>query len=184
MKKKSLIISIGSLLACSLVAATYAANLSGSKLFWKTKGTDDSYTITIAATDITDSASPVNGSFTAYTDQLHNPVSFAFESANYDGEEEAVYISQNEEGFIYNPYEAGGENEIRSMESVTVTGYGTFYFYWGFEKNGAIEYLPPKQLTINPSYSFDFEGDHPNYLKIASGNKYSAPYIKGPAFLP
>ncbi len=179
MNKRAYLLSLVTITACSTLVVSLVSMNRGSDMFSRTTGTDDFYSITVEDTDITtETENPVSGSFVAKTDQLQNDVSFAYVNARYSEGDDAVYIDQNEVGYICNPYEAGGENEIRSMNSITITGYGTFYIKWGFENAGVIEYVGIKQLTINPSYEYDFEGDHPNYVLVTSGNAYSAPYIK------
>ena len=173
MKKKSLIISLGSIFACTAIAVSCIA-LSKNMKINNTKGDYDYYTITLHPGDLTTFDADFDDNSTdVYTDQLHNSVNLSWKQMKYgvDGSTPTLYLFRNGYGKLFNPYEAGGENEIRGMRSIQLIGYGDAHVEWGWEKDGAIEYLSGgENLTIQYNDTCYFDNDYPNYFRVSSNS--------------
>lgn len=167
MKRKTIFFSLGCTLACAALGITYVA-VAANGIGQRVKGTDDFYSITINPADVTSSTEYVNGSFSTYTDQLHNPINLKFDQAGVnDG---VLYLLGNEEGKIYNYL--GENSEIRGMNSITIKGNNTnCTIEWGFQDGESIDYINENSDTITPEgIEFSFGSQKPNYFLIKSGS--------------
>ena len=168
MKKKIILLALGSTLAISTVAASLFIFNKGDNSN-ALKGTDTEYTITLNADDITTADAYESKTFTAYTDQLHNPVSFDATSVKQNGDY-VEFKSQNN-GSLGN----SSSSAIYAMRSVD------FYFYadnpaytikveWGWKIDGTVQYLNSTNIyCYEPDgYHFVFEEEYPDYFRIVN----------------
>ncbi len=171
MKRKVVFLSLGCILSCTAIAVSCIV-VNNMKSVYKLKGTDDYYSITIDAADITTSTTQVvEGSFSVTTDQLHNPINLKFELATYDTSSGGIYLSSNEDGIIYNFI--GENSEIRGMNSITIKGANDpFLVEWGYEVDSVVKYESKEWNYAGPDegHIYDFGGDKPNYFRIKSGS--------------
>ena len=167
MKRKTLFLSLGCVLSCTVLTLSCVL-VTKNGLDQRVKGTDDFYTITINPADVTSSTTYVDGDFSVYTDQLHNPINLKFEQAGVsDGN---LYLSGNEVGMIYN---AVGENsEVRGMNSIVVKGGNSALIVdYGYQDGSSIDYIGSVDGTaIAAGYEYSFGTKKPNYFRIKSGS--------------
>ncbi len=167
MKRKTLFLSLGCVLSCTVMALSCVL-ISKNGFDQRVKGTDDFYTITINPANVTTSELSVDGSFSVTTDQLHNPVNLKFTQAGVSGGN--LYLAGNEAGTIFN--DIGENTEIRGMNSIVVKGGNSpLIVEYGYRDGGSIDYIRNVSETAIPAgFEYDFGGRKPNYFRIKSGS--------------
>ena len=163
MKKKILLLSAISALAVGAISATLAAgsdSLTGS-------ASEVEYSITIEAEDITSATSFTDGSFVAYTDQLHNPVSFSFGSAKLNGE--FVEFKGQNDGYFGNS-ESNAIYAIKQVEFFFMEDNPcyTAKIKWGWKDGGVVDYSYSTNIYVTDpdGYRFVFDEDYPDFFQI------------------
>ena len=162
MKKKLLLLGISSLLCAGVVAAGAIAFRNDSAAF-KVSSTDD-FTITINAEDITTSTELVSGSYVAYTDQLHNPVTFNYANIKFEQVGDEKYIVFGEDAWFGNDKDW----QVRSISAVTVFGDDSAFSYdygWDVE-SGSIVFTEEDHYDWAGGTDIYCNSDYPNYFKI------------------
>lgn len=160
MKKKVLLLSLGSILACTaLVTSLALANRGFSKLD-RTRGTDEPYSITINPDDITTSTSSATGQAVIKTDQLKNNVKFDFKNIKRSGDNLVIL----EDGFIANAY----DSQIRSIKNVIVYGESDVFDYeYGWDAEGTSVTYVESDYSWASGSDIDLSSLTPNYIKFA-----------------
>ena len=167
MKRKTLFLSLGCVLSCTALTLSCVL-IAKNGLDQRVKGTDDFYTITINPSDVTTSTTYVDGNFSVYTDQLHNPVNLKFVQAGGDGDN--LYLEGNEVGMIYN--DIGENSEVRGMNSIVVKAANSpLIIDYGYRDGSSIDYIGSVDGTaIAAGYEYSFGTKKPNYFRIKSGS--------------
>ncbi len=169
MKKKILLLSAISALAVGAVSATLAG---GFDSLAGVQADEKEYSITIEAADITSATSFESNSFTAYTDQLHNPVSFSYGSAKLNGD--YVEFKGENDGYFGNS-ESNAIYAIKAVEFFFKEDNPcyTVKIKWGWKDGGVVDYLYSANIyATDPSgYPFVFENDYPDYFQIINDDE-------------
>lgn len=124
MKKKIILIGISSFVCMSAVAVAIATTSKKGKVR-SAVGSDEYYSITINAEDVTTSTSLVSGSYVAYTDQLHNPITFNYENIKFEQDGEDKYLVFGENSWFGNDK----DSQIRKIQYVNIDGDGSLFSY-------------------------------------------------------
>ena len=160
MKKNILLLSLGSIAACSALVTSLVLMNRGSDMLNKTRGTDEFYSITINPDDITTSTSSSSGQVVIKTDQLKNDVKFNFENIKRDGDN----LVMLEDGFIANAY----DSQIRSIKNVVVYGGGDVFDYeLGWEAVGSSITYSESDYNWSSGTDIDLSSYVPNYFKMS-----------------
>lgn len=166
MKKKILLVSLGSVLALSTVAASVI--LFNNKSAETLEGTDVEYSITVTADDVTSSASYESKTVEVKTDQLENPVNFTFTNIKRNGD--YMELKAHSEGSIGN----SDSSAIYAIKNVKIyasdENVPTALIQWGWKVDETVEYpfSSNNYVKYPTGMSFDFRQDRPDYFKITN----------------
>ena len=171
MKKKIILLALGSTLAISTVAASlFILNKGGDSN--ALKGTDTEYTITLNADDITTADAYESKTITAYTDQLGNSVDFILGNGKRNGD--FVELKGQNSGYFGNR-DSSAIYAIRSLdiffnEDNPAT---TTRIDWGWKNGGVVSYYYYSNIysTYPDGYHFVFNNDLPDYFLITNDNE-------------
>jgi len=172
MKKKVLLLTLSSLLACGVAVGSLVA-ISNQGTF-NAEGTDDYWSIEVQPGDLTTSATYVSGTKVLKTHENENDVTFKFNQVKWREFNETQYMDVHyNDGEPENPGYICNTSEIRSMLSLTITLQNSFVLEWGWEVDGLGNpiYLDSTSISGNNiPYTFDFGGGKPNYFKLSGGD--------------
>lgn len=186
MKKKLLLLGLGSILAISTVAlsvVTFNKNKSGADFV---DGGDVDYTLTVLSTDITTEPSSTSGWVNVVTDatkeaapERQNKVKLNYENCSYheDSGHEYVILTQYGVGTIANDVTSA----IRSLKSVKYNGANNLIVEWGWYDEGtdSISYEDSAVMSGGETCYFGYQS--PNYFRVSS-TAYSVPWIESLVF--
>ena len=167
MKKKILLLSLGSVLALSTVAASVI--LLNNKSADSLEGTDVTYSITINADDVSNSASYESKTVELKTDQLKNPISFTFTNIRRSGD--YLEFKGSGDGTFGN----ADSSAIYAIKHIDIYSYedndpNIVKIQWGWKVDSTVEY--PYHAYIYNEYPdgmiYRFEEDRPDYFKIVN----------------
>lgn len=167
MKRKTLFLSLGCVLSCTVLTLSCVL-ITKNGLDQRVKGTDDFYSITINPADVTTSETYVDGSFSVYTDQLHNSVNLKYTQAGVSGG--YLYLQGNDAGTLYN--DIGENTEVRGMNSILIKGgNSSIVVDYGYRDGSSIDYIGYVSDTAIPAGTeYSFGTKKPNYFRIKSGS--------------
>lgn len=167
MKKKILLLSLGSVLALSTVTASVI--LLNNKSADSLEGTDVTYSITINADDVSTSASYESKTVELKTDQLKNPISFTFTNIRRSGD--YLEFKGSGDGAFGN----ADSSAIYAIKHIDIYSYedndpNIVKIQWGWKVDSTVEY--PYHAYIYNEYPdgmiYRFEEDRPDYFKIVN----------------
>ena len=167
MKKKILLVSLGSVLALSTVAASVI--LLNNKSANTLEGTDVTYSITINADDVSNSASYESKTVELKTDQLENPINFTFTNIRRSGD--YLEFKGSGDGTFGN----ADSSAIYAIKHIDIYSYedndpNIVKIQWGWKVDSTVEY--PYHAYIYNEYPdgmiYRFEEDRPDYFKIVN----------------
>lgn len=169
MKKKLLLLGLGSILAVSTVAASIVV-FNKNKGDNQIVGTDVEYSITMEAGDVTTSAAFESKDFVVNTDQLNNPVNFGVSNVKRNGD--YFELKGSSDGFI------GNKEEIFAIRNIDI------YFYednpatltrveWGWKVGTVVNYTFHENIysTYPDGYLFTFDNDLPDFFRILNDDE-------------
>ena len=169
MKKKIVLLSLslGCVVATSAVALSFA-NFDSTI----SKAEEELFTITLEADDITSATAFTDVDVTAYTDQLHNPVTF--EAAKVKKSGDYVEFKGSNDGHFGNK----SSSPIYAMRSMELffkedNPASVTRIEWGWEDSGVIQYPYYSNIysTDPDGYRFVFDDDKPDYFRIVNNDE-------------
>lgn len=172
MIKRRIMLCAGAAVASLAVALSFLAINRGVKLL-DTKGTDEEFSITIDADDVTTATSFESKSITVNTDQLGNPIVFDFTDVKRNGDYLEIKGSEHDGGTFGN----NASKAIFGMKSIEIFGKedapaGIINVKWGWEEDSVVTYPYNANIYANSETGtqFDFEKDLPDYFKLVNEN--------------
>ncbi len=169
MIKRRIMLCSGAAVASLAVALSFLALNRGVK-FADTRGTDETFTITFDADDVTTATSYESKTIVLRTDQLDNPISFDFANVKRNGD--YFELKGSSEGSFGN----ASSSAIYAMQKVELFGYEdnaatTINVQWGWKVDSVVTYPYDADIyTTNEDgaggYAFDY--DSPDYFKMVN----------------
>lgn len=169
MIKRRIMLCSGAAVASLAVALSFLALNRGVK-FADTRGTDETFTITFDADDVTTATSYESKTVVLRTDQLDNPISFDFANVKRNGD--YFELKGSSEGSFGN----ASSSAIYAMQKVELFGKEdnaatTINVQWGWKVDSVVTYPYDADIyTTNEDgaggYAFDY--DSPDYFKMVN----------------
>ncbi len=167
MIKKRIMLLSGAAVASFAIALSILALNRGVKLT-DTRGTDETFTITFDADDVTTSAEFESKTVVARTDQLDNPISFDFTNVKRSGD--YFELKGSSDGSFGN----ASSSAIYAMQKVELFGKEdnpatTIFVKWGWKKGTVVSYPYGANIYttgVDGSGGFAFDKDLPDYFQM------------------
>ena len=169
MIKRRIMLCSGAAVASLAVALSFLALNRGVR-FSDTRGTDETFTITFDADDVTTATSYESKTVVLRTDQLDNPISFDFANVKRNGD--YFELKGSSEGSFGN----ASSSAIYAMQKVELFGKEdnpatTINVQWGWKVDSVVTYPYDSDIyTTNEDGAggFVFDYDSPDYFKMVN----------------
>lgn len=167
MIKRRIMILSGAAVASFAIALSILALNRGVKLI-DTRGTDETFTITFDADDVTTAGDFESKTVVARTDQLDNPISFDFTNVKRNGD--YFELKGSSDGSFGN----ASSSAIYAMQKVELFGKEdnpatTILVKWGWKKGTVVSYPYGANIYttgVDGSGGFAFDKDLPDYFQM------------------